>query len=347
MYRIIEYEKIDNNEIEGSSLLIDVRSPSEYKLETIPGSINLPLLDDEEREKVGKVYVQESVEKAKKLGIEIVSKKLPQLYDKAISLNKEYDNLIFFCYRGGLRSTTLVSLFYPLGIKAFKLNGGYKKYRKYIVKALPEVIKGITFVVIHGNTGTGKTKILKILKQKGMDILDLEGCANHRGSFFGSVGLGKQNSQKMFESLIYESLKSRKSNIVFVENESQRIGRNIIPKYIFQRMKEGIHIKVEADIDVRVNNIIKDYVNANDEELISALNYLKSALGDRNIARYTDMIRRSEYEDVVKELMIKYYDPLYKKKCSNLSATFNSNDPEEAATEIIKWAKDNLNIKGW
>jgi len=114
MYRIIEYEKIDNNEIEGSSLLIDVRSPSEYKFETIPGSINLPLLDDEEREKVGKVYVQESVEKAKKLGVEIVSKKLPQLYNKAISLNKEYDNLIFFCYRGGLRSTTLVSLFYPL-----------------------------------------------------------------------------------------------------------------------------------------------------------------------------------------------------------------------------------------
>jgi len=342
MHKVIEYEKIDNNEIEGSYLLIDVRSPSEYKSETIPASINLPLLDDEERDKVGKVYVQESVEKAKRLGIEIVSKKLPELYNKAVSLNKEYDNLILFCYRGGLRSSALVSFFDSLGIKAIKLNGGYKKYRKYIVKVLPEIVSEITFIVIHGNTGTGKTKILKILKQKGMDVLDLEGCANHRGSFFGSVGLGKQNSQKLFESLIYESLKNRKSNIVFVENESQRIGKNIVPKFIFQKMNEGIHIKVEADIDVRVNNIIKDYVNANNDELIEALDCLKPSLGDKNISRYTDMIRRSEYEEVIKELMIKYYDPLYRRECSNLSTTFNSNNPEKAANEIIEWAKSNL-----
>ena len=238
-----------------------------------------------------------------------------------------------------------MSLLDSLGIRAFKLNGGYKRYRKYVIKALPEIVKKVNFVVIHGNTGTGKTQILKILNQKGMDVLDLEGCANHRGSFFGSIGLGKQNTQKMFESLIYESLSKSKSSIVFVEGESRRIGRNIIPKYIFQKMWEGTHIKVESDLDIRVNNIINDYVNANNEELIKSLNFLKSTLGIKNIERYADMIRKFEYEDVVRELMIKYYDPLYKRENIDFAATFNSNNPEEAACQIIKWSKDNL--KGW
>lgn len=184
MHKIIEYEQLINNEIKGTYQLIDVRSPSEHKAETIPGSINLPLLDDEERTRVGTVYVNESADKAKKLGIEIVSKKLPDLYSKIIDLSNQYDNLIFFCYRGGLRSKVLVSLLDSLGIRAFKLNGGYKRYRKYVIKALPEIVKKVNFVVIHGNTGTGKTQILKILNQKGMDVLDLEGCANHRGSFW-------------------------------------------------------------------------------------------------------------------------------------------------------------------
>lgn len=345
MHKIIEYEQLINNEIKGTYQLIDVRSPSEHKAETIPGSINLPLLDDEERTRVGTVYVNESADKAKKLGIEIVSKKLPDLYIKIIDLSNQYDNLIFFCYRGGLRSKVLVSLLDSLGIRAFKLNGGYKRYRKYVIKALPEIVKKVNFVVIHGNTGTGKTQILKILNQKSMDVLDLEGCANHRGSFFGSIGLGKQNTQKMFESLIYESLSKSKSSIVFVEGESRRIGRNIIPKYIFQKMWEGTHIKVESDLDIRVNNIINDYVNANNEELIKSLNFLKSTLGIKNIERYADMIRKFEYEDVVRELMIKYYDPLYKRENIDFAATFNSNNPEEAACQIIKWSKDNL--KGW
>jgi len=345
MYKLIEYEKIDANQINGTYVLIDVRSPSEYKSETIPGAINIPLLDDEERAKVGTVYVQESPEKAKKLGVEIVSKKLPELYNKAVSLNNEYDNLNFFCFKGGLRSSTITSLFASLGIRAFKLDGGYKKYRKYIIKALPEIVSNVKFIVIHGNTGTGKTQMLKILKEKGMDVLDLEGCANHRGSFFGSVGLGKQNSQKMFESLIYESLKNRKSNIVFVEGESKRIGKDIIPECIYQNMVEGIHIKVEADLEVRVKNIIKDYVNSNNHELIGALNYLRATLGHKNVERYIDMINRYEYEHVVRELMIKYYDPLYKREGMEFSAIFNSNDTEKSATEIIEWTKNNF--KGW
>lgn len=339
MYKVIEYENLDDEEIDGSYVLIDVRSPKEYDEQTIPGSINIPILDDNEREIVGTTYVQESAQQAKRLGVEFVSKKLPYIYDKVLELNENYDNLIFFCYRGGLRSSVLVSVLKPLGINAIKLNGGYKKYRKYVTKSLQEVIKDVKFVVLYGNTGTGKTDILKALKEEGMDVLDLERNANHRGSFFGSVGLGIQTTQKMFESLLYKSLKERKSNIVFVEGESKRIGKDIIPDCIFNTMKNGIFIKINASLETRINNILKDYVHDTDDELIESLNLLRRSLGNKNIDQYIEMIKKSEYRKVIEEIMIKYYDPLYQKKDKTYHAIFDNRNSQETAKKIIKWSE--------
>ena len=199
MIKAIEYSQIDQNCINDKYVLIDVRSPGEFKTATIPGAVNVCLFNDEERKVIGTVYVQESVEKAKKLGIEAASKNLPIIYEKINQLEKEYKKLIFFCARGGMRSSAIVSLLASLGVNALKLRGGYKGYRGYINEELPKLIKKINFIVIHGNTGTGKTDILKQLSQRGYDILDLEGAANHRGSLLGSVGLGCENSQKQFE----------------------------------------------------------------------------------------------------------------------------------------------------
>lgn len=339
MYHIIEYESIDKNSIDGTHCLIDVRSPSEYNLCTIPDSINIPIFDDDERKKVGTAYVQEGAEKAKKLGIEIVSRKLPDMYDKIYELSRKYKNLIFFCARGGLRSGSLVALLNSLGINAFKLNGGYKKYRKYIIKALPETVKEVQFIVLYGNTGVGKTEVLKALKEEGMDILDLEECANHRGSFFGSVGLGEQNSQKMFESLLYKSLRYRKSDIVFVEGESRKIGKVTIPDCIFDTMMEGIHINIAASFETRVSNIYRDYVKDNDSEIISALEMLRKFLGDKNIDYYRELIDKSQYKEVIEELMVKYYDPLYSHKRKDYQETFINENPAETAKEIAQWAK--------
>lgn len=340
MYNIIEYENVDKREIDGSYCLIDVRSPSEYDLFTIPNSTNIPILDDEERKIVGTTYVQESPEKAIRIGVEIVSKKLPDMYDKIVELNREYKNLIFFCARGGFRSRTLVAFLNSLGVHALKLDGGYKKYRKYILKALPETMKEVKFVVLYGNTGVGKTEVLKALEQKGIDILDLEGCANHRGSFFGSVGLGEQNTQKMFESLLYESLRNRKSNLVFVEGESKRIGKVSIPDYIYQAMKDGIHIRIDASIENRINNIYKDYVHDTDSEIVLALEMLRRYLGDKNIDKYEELIDKSQYKKVIEELMVKYYDPLYGHKKKNYQAIFNNEAPTETAEKIVQWAKN-------
>lgn len=340
MFKEINFDDIDKGVIE-DYILIDVRTPMEYNDETIPGAINIPIFNDEERELIGTVYVQESIEKAKQIGVNAVSKRLPSIYEKISHLDKEYKYLVFFCSRGGYRSSSLVSLFRSIGTDAIKLEGGYKGYRKYINDNLPELIKQIEFVVLYGNTGTGKTEILKILKEKGMDVLDLEGCANHRGSTLGGVGMGVQNTQKEFESLIYQSLKNRKTNLVFVEGESKRIGKVVIPNYIYDSIKKGINLKIEANINTRINNILEDYVHDTDQELITALNFLRKYLGDKTIDKYNEMIKKHEYRQVIEELILKYYDPLYKHKSQDCNIVFDNNNPIETANNIIQWVGKN------
>lgn len=339
MFRIVNYEDIDENKIDESHILIDLRSPSEYLSETIPGAINIPLFNDEERKLIGTIYMQESIEKAKRIGVEIASKRLPSIYEEVHTLDEKYQNLVFFCARGGFRSRSLVSLFKSIGINAIKLDNGYKSYRRYVIDQLPNITSQIQFVVLYGNTGTGKTDILKHLEKEGMNVLDLEACANHRGSLLGSVGLGEQSSQKMFESLIFKSLRNRNSNLVFVEGESKRIGKDIIPDYIFEAMKNGINIRIEANMETRIANLLRDYVHDTDSELVPPLNLLRKYLGDKNIDKYIDLINKHEYEPVIEELLIKYYDPLYEHKNRDYNSTFHNDNSMEAAKAIIEWVK--------
>ena len=342
MFKVIKYDDIDNK-LEENYILIDVRSPSEYKKEHIPDSINIPIFNDEERALIGETYVQNSSEIAKKMGIKFASEKLPEIYDRVADLDKKYDKLIFFCARGGFRSSSLVSLFMTIGVNSFKMDKGYKGYRKYINENLPEVIKDIKFVVLYGNTGAGKTDILKSLKEDGRDILDLEGCANHRGSILGSVGLGSQNTQKNFESQIYKSLKDRKSNLVFVEGESKKIGKVVIPEYIYESMSKGINICIDTDLQQRIDNILRDYVHGTDEELEHALNYLRQQLGHNKIDKYIEMIKMDQYREVIGDLMINYYDPHYEYKNRQYVKTFQNMESSITAINIAEWIDDNKN----
>jgi len=337
MYKEIRYEEIEEKKLNGTYIIIDVRSPFEFNHETIPGAVNIPVLNDEERQAVGTAYVQESVDIAKSLGIEYVSKKLPDLFQQILTLSKEYDNLIFFCARGGFRSRSIVALLDAISINSIKLHGGYKAYRKHINENLPKLINNLKFLVLHGNTGVGKTKLLYDLKEKGHDILDLEGCANHRGSILGGVGLGEQHSQKMFESLVYEALKNRKSDIVVTEGESKRIGRIIIPDFIYELIKCGRFIYIEAEMNVRVKFILDDYVHENDEELISSLNCMKKRIGDENIQKLSQLIKNHQFESVIETLMVKYYDPLYEFQKRIYIACFKYDGSEKSIDSVDRF----------
>jgi tRNA 2-selenouridine synthase len=308
MLKTIEY-----GEISGNYILVDVRSPGEFKEATIRGAINIPLFDDEERKIIGTVYTRESVEKAKRIGLEVASKKLLHIYDEIKELQKNCDKIILFCSRGGMRSGVLGMLLSSLGINTERINEGYKGYRRFVNENLSKLNDSVEYIVLHGNTGVGKTEILKRLELDGFDVLDLEGFANHRGSLLGTVGLGQTTSQKQFETNIYHMLKESKSSYVFIEAESKRIGNTTIPDFIFEKMKAGIHIFVEADIRFRCDLIIKEYTkyeNSN-EEIIECLKRLEKRIGEKNVDRYCELVLKSEYDEVVSELMIKYYDPMY------------------------------------
>ena len=157
---------------EKNAILIDVRTPKEFELERIPNSVNIPVLLDEERVIVGTTYVQTSKEKAKKLGVEFISKRLPEIFEKIEELSKQYSKLVFMCARGGMRSSSISSLFESLGYKVAKLEGGYKAYREFVIKEIPEVNKNFKYIIVHGRTGVGKTKVLNKMIDLGVSVLD-------------------------------------------------------------------------------------------------------------------------------------------------------------------------------
>jgi tRNA 2-selenouridine synthase len=323
---LIPYEQaVEELKIKFKSIRKQYRSKNEYSpIEFLTGRVK---------------EVSSMLEKAKKLGVEFVSQKLPDIYQRVVDLEAKHKTLIFFCERGGLRSSTMVSLLAALGINAYKLTGGYKGYRAFINERLPVLVEEVKFIVIYGNTGTGKTNILKSLRKLGQNVLDLEECANHRGSLLGSVGIGEQNSQKQFESLVYEALKHRSGNTVFTEGESKRIGKVIIPEFLFKSMEKGLKIKVEANMDFRIKNILEDYVNETDGEIIEALEQLRKYAGSANIDRYIDMINQKKYEDVIEELMVKYYDPMYENVNPGFELIVQNNDNHRASNEILDWLK--------
>lgn len=333
MSRTVEYK-----DLKGDYILVDVRTVGEYEEATINGAINIPLFSDEERAIIGTIYTRKSTDEAKKIGVKVVAEKLPLIYDKVCDLEKLYGEVVFFCARGGMRSASITELLAALGLKVRRIKGGYKGYRGFINEELPKVNEDVTYVVLHGNTGVGKTEILKELRSEGCDVLDLEGCANHRGSILGAVGKGAYITQKQFESNIYDELKAAKGKYIFVEAESKRIGKVIIPDYIHSSMKAGIHIFVDADLEFRSRVIIDEYTKGGEcnEEICQALINLKKYIGDKNADHYCELVRDNNYEEVVRELMVKYYDPLYNhtSKSYEYEKQIMVTDVKEAAREL-------------
>lgn len=341
-YIELEYKDIDKDE---DYILIDLRSEGEYKEFTIPGAINIPIMNNEERKKIGTAYKHESQEQATSMAVLAASKKLPDIYETIKKLEDKYDKVILFCARGGMRSTVIDKFLVSLGLGVYKLRNGYKGYRAFINENLPLVNEDVEYIVLQGNTGTGKTEILKELKRRGHDILDLEGCANHRGSFLGSVGIGEGYSQKKFESLIYEQLKDRKGNTVLVEGESKRIGRALIPDYIYDNMIKSKRLLIQADLDNRADNIINEYIQNKNwkEEIREGLEKLKKYMGTKQVDKYCEMLEENHIKELVKDLMKEYYDPMYKKGevKYEYEIIIDANNIEKACDNIEKWLKDN------
>jgi len=335
------YEKLKKH-----SLFIDVRSPKEHKDERIIDSINIPLFTDKERAIVGTAYKQKSSTEARRLGVEIVSKKLPEFFEQINELLSTSEKQIAaYCARGGYRSTFFASAFSSIGMNIIKVDGGYKKYRKYIYENLPNLNEKMNYIVIHGNTGVGKTEILKELEKQGEKILDFEGAANHRGSLLGGIGLGEQSTQKNFESKVFNYMDNALDDYIFVEAESRRVGKAAIPKFIHEKMKFGIHIYVDADIEKRIEVLREDYIQNKHwkEESINSIDRLKKYVSKEKIKNLKDKVAENDFDFVAKELMINYYDSMYQNKSKEYeyNLKLKNIDSSKTAEEIINW-KNNI-----
>lgn len=333
----VTYDKAKN-----SHTFVDVRSPSEYEEDSIPNAVNIPLLNDEERASVGTTYKQIGKNEAKRLGVKLISPKMPDLFERILELKGTNGQIAAFCARGGYRSTYFACVFSAIGIPIAQLEGGYKGYRKEVITSIPILNDKTTYIVLHGNTGVGKTDILYSLKKIGYSVLDLEGAANHRGSLLGSIGIGKCNSQKKFETNIYDQLSSNKLQYVFVEAESRKIGKVVIPNYISEKMSDDIHIFIDADLDYRVKSLKKDYIQDEnwEAESIEAIGRLNKYISRENLEKMKNEIALGNFDFVAMELMQKYYDPMYSFKSDTLEydAKFIANtNCDDIAQEIAIW----------
>ncbi len=327
-------------------LFVDVRSPKEFAEDHIPGAINIPILDNEERAIIGTLYKHEGKDSAVQKGLEFVTPKLEQLYNQLKELSDK-NKVVIYCFRGGMRSSSVVDFASSCDVKVHKLDGGYKAYRRYVISYFQTLSSRFLFTTLHGNTGVGKTQMLLELQKCGEAILDLEFFAKNSGSVFGDLYYeGNAPSQKFFETSIFEKLYSyeqKNQKVIFLESESKKIGRCTLPAEFWEMMQSGKHILVEASMKNRVRRCVEDYTQKqknDDEGLIQAISRLKDKLGNKKTAELIELVQQKNYDEVAEFLMEQYYDRLYlySQDQYDYEFTVSSDQMQESVEKIIAWS---------
>ncbi len=289
---------------------VDVRSPKEFNEATIPGSINIPVFDDEERAEIGTLYKQVGQEAAKDRGLEIFSRKLPD-FIQAFKLIET--PMTVFCWRGGMRSKTAATVLDLMGIHTTRLSGGIRSYRQWVVQELEKENFSPNFIVLNGYTGTGKTEILKRLAIKGHPVIDFEKIAGHRGSIFGQIGLEPSNQKKFDSLLVHELVRFKTEPYVFIEGESRRIGKVSLPQFIYDKKESGMQIVIHLPLTERVKIVLADYEPwKNPKRFKEAFQLIKKRLHTPIAKQIETYLNNNEFELVIELLLEHYYDPRYK-----------------------------------
>jgi len=320
--------------------IVDVRSPAEFEEDHLPGAISLPVLSDSERAEVGTIYTQVNPFKARKIGAALVAKNAAaHLQGPLADMDGSWRPLVY-CWRGGQRSGSFAAILGQIGWRVEVLQGGYQSYRRRVVDALYERGMGPKIVLIDGDTGTGKTDILHRLGRRGVQFLDLEGLAHHRGSVLG--GLGPQPSQKAFETGLYQAISALDpERPVVVEAESSRIGAlNVSPK-LFEAMRGAPRIVVSAPVAVRAEFLARTYGDGSVDrtEFVDRLDRLVDLRGHAQVQAWKAAVMDGKFIDVAASLIELHYDPRYAKVRERIGAgaiaSFTSQTLDEAGLEAL------------
>jgi tRNA 2-selenouridine synthase len=298
------------------SVLIDARSPAEYAADHVPGAINCPVLDDDERRIVGTTYVQVSAFEARKIGGAMVARNIATHLDTLFRDKPRDWRPLVYCWRGGLRSGSFVTWLRMVGWDAQQLNGGYKSWRAHVMALIAERAPRLHVRLLSGPTGSAKTRVLAALGRLGEQVLDLEDLAAHRGSVLGDIPGRPQPTQKGFETALARELAGFDlSRPVWVEAESRRIGRLTVPEPLLQRMRASAVVEIRATHEARLAYLLTDYAWLGDDRarLAERLGSLRELLPKELLAQWQAWALDGLLEPLFDDLMRKHYDPLYRR----------------------------------
>jgi tRNA 2-selenouridine synthase len=297
----------------GFDAIIDVRSPSEYAEDHLPGAISMPVLSDAERAEVGTIYTQESPFRARKIGAAMVARNAARhIEERLMGMDGGWRPLVY-CWRGGQRSGSFASILKQIGWRVEVLEGGYRTWRRLVVARLYERDLGLRVIRLDGYTGTAKTLLLAEVAKAGGQVIDLEGLARHRGSILGDVE-GPQPAQKGFETALVQALDALDpARPVLVEAESARIGTLRLPPALWVAMRGSPRIVVEAPVAARARFLAGEYAGlaADAPALTERLNGLRPLAGHETVDGWLAMLAEGRLEELSEALVRQHYDPAY------------------------------------
>ena len=341
-----ELELISPADLDGTSFsaIIDVRSPSEFADDHLPGAINLPVLDDAERARIGTIYKQESPFRARRLGAAIIARRAADFLEGTLAGYPRDFQPLLYCWRGGMRSQSLATILSAVGWRTRLLEGGYKAYRKHLIESFQRHLESqaFRFVIVGGLTGSGKTRMLLKMQDLGHQIIDLEGIAEHRGSALGESTTRPQPSQKRFENLLWESLRQLDpSRPIFLESESSRIGSVQIPAALWKQMGCSPSIEILIPRQLRAEYLLDHYGHfVRDPDLLrSKLLKLRHLHGAGQLETWEQQISSGDWPEFTESILQVHYDPAYTRSRKKLFrpqvATIESHDNSDAGVEAL------------
>lgn len=321
----------------GYTEIIDARTPAEFAEDHIPGAINLPVLDNEERVRIGTLHKQASAFEAKKAGAALVSRHIADYLEAHFSDKPIGYKPLIYCWRGGNRSGSLAHVLLRVGFKAEQLEGGYKAFRRLVIAELETLPLQFNFITVCGPTGSGKSRLLQALHTCGAQVLDLEDLAAHRGSLLGSLPDQPQPSQKKLESAIWWKLRGfNPEKPVFVESESKKIGNLHLPDTLLGKMRSASSLWLEASIEQRVQLLLEDYAHFPPlpDVLLEKISHLVDLRGHEIITRWENMIRAAQWPEFVRDMLETHYDPAYQKSLTRNYRDSSQSDVSQLTLQL-------------
>ncbi len=296
------------------SAIVDARSPAEYALDHLPGAVNWPTLDDQQRQQIGTDYKQVSGFEATKRGAAMALRNISSHIERELMGKPKQWAPLIYCWRGGKRSGSLGLILDLIGFHASLIEGGYKAFRSAMLLDLPRQVERLRFQVICGTTGSGKTRLLHALAEQGAQVLDLEDLARHRGSVLGLVPGQSQPTQKAFDTLVWDALRRFSSDRrIYVESESKKIGNVTLPDSLIQAMRASDCLRLELPMSERVKLLLQDYdFFAHDTNFFcERLATLVQLRGGDVVRNWQKMAREGRIAEVFEDLLARHYDPTY------------------------------------